>query len=135
MSAKPFLDSNILIYAFASNDPRSDRAEALLADGGTVSVQVLNEFVNVSRRKWRWTWKDIEDALDTFQTLLDPPLPLTAKLHKAAVNLARDHKLAFYDGLIVAAASEAKCPVLYSEDMQDGRAIAGVTIRNPFAQP
>ena len=50
MSARPFLDTNVLVYAFAANDPRSDRAEALLAAGGVIGVQVLNEFVNVSRR-------------------------------------------------------------------------------------
>jgi predicted nucleic acid-binding protein len=48
MNAKAFLDTNIIIYAFSSNDPRRDKAEALLHAGGIISVQVLNEFVNVS---------------------------------------------------------------------------------------
>ena len=133
MNAKPFLDTNILVYAFASNDPRSGRAEALLAAGGVISVQVLNEFVNVSRRKLRREWAEIEDALGVLRTILDPPIPLTIKLHEAAVWLARDHGFPFYDSLIITAAIRAGCGILYSEDMQHGQTVDGVTIRNPFA--
>jgi predicted nucleic acid-binding protein len=133
MNARPFLDTNVLVYAFAANDARGAVAEALVAAGGIVSVQVLNEFVNVSRKKLRRSWADVQAALDALGTLLDPPLPLTAELHRRAVALARRHAFAFYDSLIIAAASQAKCRVLYTEDMQDGRTIAGVTVRNPFA--
>jgi predicted nucleic acid-binding protein len=132
MNARPFLDTNILVYAFTTNDPRSARAEALVAEGGAVSVQVLNEFVNVSRRKLRRSWQEIEDALSALETLLDPPQPLTVEIHNAGVSLARDHKLAFHDALIVAAAAHAGCSILYSENLQDGRAMEGVTIHNPF---
>jgi len=132
MSAKPFLDTNVLIYAFAANDPRSGKAEALLAAGGVISVQVLNEFVNVSRRKLGRGWADIESALGVLRTLLDPPLPLTIDLHEAAVAHARDHGFAFYDALIIAAASRSGCNVLYTEDMHHGQGIGRLTIRNPF---
>lgn len=133
MNAKPFLDTNILLYAFTTGDSRSARAEALLEEGGTVSVQVLNEFVHVSRRKLRRPWQDIEDALGVLKTLLDAPLPLTLELHETAIVLARDHRISLYDGLIIAAASRAGCRVLYSEDLQHGRGLIGVAIRNPFA--
>jgi predicted nucleic acid-binding protein len=133
MNARPFLDTNILIYAFASNDPRSETAEALVAAGGVISVQVLNEFVSVSRRKLRRDWTEITTAIGVLRTLLDTPLPLTVAIHDAAVELARRHGLAFYDGLVVAAAKQAKCRILCSEDMQDGQVIDAVTIRNPFA--
>ena len=135
MSAKrrPFLDTNILIYAFAADDPRSDLAEALVAAGGVISVQVLNEFVNVSRRKLGREWADIENAVGVLRDLLDAPIPLTVELHDAAIALARDHGFAFYDALIVAAASQSGCVTLYSEDMQHGQTIDGLTIRNPFA--
>jgi predicted nucleic acid-binding protein len=133
MSARPFLDTNVLIYAFTTGDPRSVRAEALIAEGGTVSVQVLNEFVNVFRRKLRRSWQDTENALRALATLLDAPLPLTMDLHRTAVRLSRDHALAFYDSLIIAAAIVAGCNTLYSEDMQGGCKIGGVTIRNPFS--
>jgi predicted nucleic acid-binding protein len=133
MNAKPFLDTNILVYAFASNDPRGSKAEALLATGGVISFQVLNEFVNVSRRKLAREWAEIEDALGVLRTILDPPIALTIDLHEAAIRLARDHGFPFYDSLIIAAAIRAGCRNLYSEDMQDGQTVDGVTLRNPFA--
>ena len=57
MADRRFFDTNILIYAFAADDPRSARAEGLIADGGVIGVQVLNEFTNVTRRKLRWDWE------------------------------------------------------------------------------
>ena len=60
---KPFLDTNVLVYAVLSDDPRCPTAERLLAAGGTISVQVLNEFANVARGKLKWPWPDIEAML------------------------------------------------------------------------
>jgi predicted nucleic acid-binding protein len=135
MNAKPFLDTNILVYAFTTADPRSTIAVKLLGDGGIISIQVFNEFVNVLRRKLRFAWREVENALRALRTLLDPPIPLTLDLHEAAIGLARQHRLAFYDALIVAAATQANCAVLFSEDMQNGRRMGGLTIRNPFVVP
>jgi predicted nucleic acid-binding protein len=132
MNAKPFLDTNILIYAFTRNDPRGPKAEAIVEAGGIVSVQVLNEFVNVCRRKLNLEWSGIDEARQVLKNLLDPPVPLTLEVHESAVVLSRDHGLAFYDSLIVAAATSAKCDALYTEDMQDGRKIGPLTILNPF---
>ncbi len=134
MNAKAFLDTNIVVYAFSSNDPRSERAEALLEAGGVVSVQVLNEFVNVLRRKQGRGWDEVDDALGVLKILLDAPRPLTVELHEAAVKIARDRGFSIYDGLIVAAALQAGCSVLYSEDFQHGLMIEQLTIRNPFTE-
>jgi predicted nucleic acid-binding protein len=134
MNAKPFLDTNVIVYAFSSNDARNRKAEALLDVGGVISVQVLNEFVNVLRRKQGRDWDEVDQALAVVKTLLDPAQPLTIELHEAAVNLARRHGLSIYDSLIVAAALRAGCPVLYSEDLQHGQTIEQLTIRNPFAE-
>ena len=87
-----FLDTNVLVYA-SSNDPRRERAKALLAVGGVISVQVLNEFANVLRKRLKQEWASIETALAHFRVLLDPVTPLTAATHDAAVALARDHSL------------------------------------------
>jgi predicted nucleic acid-binding protein len=133
MTAKPFIDTNILIYAFAKDDPRSEAAEALLAAGGVISIQVLNEFVNVSRRKLARGWEEIAEQVAVLRVFLDSPIPLTIELHDAAVAHARNHGFAFYDALIVAAANSVGCTVLYSEDMRDGQTILGLTISNPFA--
>ena len=80
-----FFDTNILIYAFAAGDPRSGRAEALIADGGVIGVQVLNEFTNVTRRKLSWQWEQIEAAFAVIEVLLGPARPLTTAVHARAV--------------------------------------------------
>jgi predicted nucleic acid-binding protein len=128
-----FFDSNILIYAF-STDVRRDRALAMIAGGGVISVQVLNEFANVLRKKQKQEWPVIEAALHSLRFRFSDIVPLTLETHDAALALAREHGLAFYDALIIAAAAEAGCDTLYSEDMQHDRTIADLTIRNPFIE-
>jgi predicted nucleic acid-binding protein len=129
---KPFLDTNILVYASLSDDPRRAAAELILLAGGVISAQVLNEFTNVARNKLHWPWADIEAAVRLVKGRIRRVLPLTADTNAAALALARDHSLSFYDALIVASALEAGCDTLWSEDMQHGRVIGGLTIRNPF---
>ena len=129
-----FFDTNILVYAQETND-KGNRARALLAGGGKLSVQVLNEFTAVSRRKQQRDWDEIAEAILDVLTVVDPPLALTLDLHTAARVLAEDHQLSFHDALIVAAAIEAGCDTLFSEDMQHGRSIGGLSIINPFLAP
>ncbi|UPK35375.1 PIN domain-containing protein [Bradyrhizobium sp. 186] len=128
---KAFFDSSILVYT-ATSDPRKQQAAACLSGGGYVSVQVLNEFVHVARRKLRTDWPQIEFALQQFRVSLVDVVPITLNTHAGALALARNHGFAFYDALIVAAAIEAGCDTLYSEDMQHGRNVGGLTIVNPF---
>ena len=126
-----FFDSNILVYAF-STDNRRQVALTTIAGGGAISAQVLNEFTNVLRRKQRQDWPVIEAAVQSIRFRFPDIAPLTADTHAAALTLARDHTLAFYDAQIVAAAIEAGCDILYTEDMQHGRSIGALTIVNPF---
>jgi predicted nucleic acid-binding protein len=126
-----FFDTNVLVYS-VSADPRKSAADRVLARGGFVSAQVLNEFANVARKKLHRNWTDIEFAITRFCRAVDDVVDLTRETNASALRLARDHGLSFYDALIVASAEEAGCDTLYSEDMQDGRAIGGLTIRNPF---
>jgi predicted nucleic acid-binding protein len=98
-----------------------------MPDGG-----VINEFTNVTRRKLRWDWGQIEASLAVIEELLGVARPLTAGLHAKAVVLSRDSKLAFYDALIVAAAMDAGCELLCSDDLQDGQQFGAVTVVNPF---
>jgi predicted nucleic acid-binding protein len=128
-----FVDTNVLLYAMVPEDPRSLVAETLLHSHPKISVQVLNEFANVTRRKLRWSWSRIEEGLAAIQQLCGPPRALTLETHRSAIDLARRHNISVYDALIVAAALEAGCTTLYSEDMQDGQKIHAVTIRDPFA--
>ena len=128
---KAFFDTNILVYT-ATSDAKKQRAADCLSRGGCASAQVLNEFVHVARRKLRLDWPQTEFALGLFRASLHDVVPVTLNTHTAAVSLARDHGLSFYDALIVAAAIEAGCDTLFSEDMQHGRTIGGLTIVNPF---
>lgn len=134
MSDKVFLDTNILLYTLGQHDGRTPTAEALVETGGIVSVQVLNELAAVAHRKLKMSWQDVTDALGAIRTLCPSVVPITAETHDAALRLAVRHGFHIYDALIVAAALEAGCDTLYSEDMQSGQLIAGrLTIRNPFA--
>ena len=128
-----FFDTNILVYA-QQRGRKADRARALFSDGGKLSVQVLNEFAAVSRRKQAKNWNEISEAIADALALVDEPLALTLDLHAAARTLADAHRFSFYDALIVAAATEAGCDILYTEDMQHGRAVGGLTICNPFLE-
>jgi predicted nucleic acid-binding protein len=134
MPVKAFFDTNVLVYAVAQDHPRTTQAEEILASGGVLSVQVLNEFVSVARRKISMSWSDVAEALDAFRLLCPSPLPITVEIHEAALKIAQKHSYNIYDALVVAAALEGGCTTLYSEDFQDGETIDGqLTIRNPFA--
>lgn len=134
MSDRCFLDTNVLLYAALQPDPRSDTARALLRHRCWISVQVLNEFANVASRKLHRSWPEIDRALANVRILCAPPLPLTLAMHAAAVAIARRTGYAFYDALIIAAALEAGCATLFSEDLHDGQVIdEKLTIQNPFA--
>lgn len=136
MPAKAFFDTNVLIYAITEGDPRSDVAEKLLAAGGTVSAHVLNELVAVARRKLGRSWDDVEEALGAIRILCPSPVPITLETHEAAVRVAQQYGYQIYDALVIAAALEAGCDTLFSEDLQDGQMLDGqLTIRNPFKSP
>ena len=97
-------------------------------------MQVLNELTAVSRRKQRRDWREIAEAISDVLAVVDPPLALTLDLHVTARALAEDHRLSFYDALIVASAIAAGCDILYSEDRQPGRKFSRLTIVNPFIE-
>ena len=133
MSAKVFFDTNVLIYALAENDARATRAETLLLSGGVISVQILNEFASVARRKLAMPWSEVKEALQSIRTLCPAPVPITLAVHDLAVSIVDRYGYSIYDALVAAAALKARCSVLYSEDMQDGQVVEGkLTIRNPF---
>ena len=134
MPGDRFFDTNILIYAFAAGDRRSVRAEALMAEGGVIGVQVLNEFTSVVRRKLSWDWAQVDAALAVISELMGSARPLTADIHTHAVKVARGSTLSFYDALVIAAAADAGCRVLLTEDLQHGRKFGGVTVENPFLE-
>jgi len=136
MPGKAFLDTNVLVYAVTQGDARTARAEELLLSGGVVSVQVLNEFTAVARRKLQMPWAEAGEAVEAFLVLCPSPVPITLEIHQAARTIAEKLGCNIYDALVLAAALEAGCDTLYSEDFQDGQVIEGqLTVRNPFRKP
>ena len=127
----PFFDTNVLLYAVKPADPRAERARRLLADGGIISVQALNEFSNVARRKLGQPWGEINEKLGAVRALCEVK-PLTVATHERALALAERYGYQIYDALHLASALESGCSILYTEDMQHGQRIEGLTIRNPF---
>jgi predicted nucleic acid-binding protein len=127
-----FFDSNVLLYATSGEVAKADRAEQLIRAGGTISVQVLNEIANVTRRKLRYSWSQTNTLLLQVRELL-AVVPVTVAIYEAGIRLAERYGLSVYDAMIVAAALSSGCGTLWSEDMQDGLAVEGrLTIVNPF---
>jgi len=130
--ARAFFDSNILLYLLSADDRKADRAEGLLAQGGTISVQVLNEFAAVASRKIGMTWGEIREALDPIRSVCEV-VPVTVETHDQALELAARHGWHIYDALIIASALRAECSTLYSEDLHDGQRVGPLRIVDPFA--
>jgi predicted nucleic acid-binding protein len=127
-----FIDTSVLIYLASSDPAKADQAERILAAGGRVSVQVLNEITNVARRKMRMSWAETHAFLSMLRTLL-PIESITIDTHDAGLRLAERYGLSTYDAMIAASALLAGCDTLWSEDMQDGMALGhGLHVRNPF---
>ena len=127
-----FLDSNVLVYAFTT-DQRALRAQELLDRGCAVGVQGLNEFTNVARRKLDMTWDEVRAALTAIRALCRMVLPIDINTHTDALRIAERYGYGIFDALMVASALRGNCGVLWSEDMQDGIVIDGrLTIANPF---
>lgn len=115
----PFFDTNVLLYLASADEVKANRAEQLLQGSGTTSVQVLNEIANVTRRKMNMTWAETHGFLSLVRDLLKV-VPVTEQIHDAGLRLAELHRLSIYDAMIIAAALDAECDMLLSEDMHDG---------------
>jgi predicted nucleic acid-binding protein len=127
-----FFDSNVLLYLASDDAEKAKRAELLLAGGGAISVQVLNEIANVARRKMRMDWRDTNEFLALIRRLASVA-PLTVETHEVGMALAEKYGFSTYDSMIVAAALLEGCDVLLSEDMQDGLLVRErLRITNPF---
>ena len=139
MKDKFFLDTNIIVYSFDDSQPDKQKCSqglirAALEDGnGCISYQVIQEFLNVATRKFvvPISYKDSRIFLST---ILEPLCEVYASidLYHKALELIERWKYRFYDALILAAALQNHCNVLYSEDLQDGQIIQELKIENPF---
>ena len=137
MIVKAFFDTNVIVYALplwkgSPPDLRAKKAESILSDGGIVSIQVLNEFADVASRKLKLDWIKIGQLLKIVEEICGRPLPMTVETHTLALDITKRYGFRIYDSLILAAAQQAGCTTLYTEDMQHGQKIGSLSIVNPF---
>jgi Predicted nucleic-acid-binding protein, contains PIN domain len=128
-----FFDTNVLLYLMSGDEAKADRAEEVIAGGGIISVQVLNEFASVATRKLGMSWVEIREILSQVRAVC-PVEPITVEAHDRGLQIAERYGFSIYDAMIIASALMAGCATLYSEDMQHGQVFDDqLTIRNPFA--
>ena len=133
---RSLLDTNVLVYADAADDPAKQRRAVELITGlratgsAVLSTQVLQEYVNVALRKLRLPQALIRERLNFYRRF--DVVPASADLIAGALDLHVLHSLSFYDALVVQAAAASGCQRLLSEDMQHGATFRGVLIENPF---
>ena len=136
MAARAFIDTNILIYAEASDTGfKQQRALDLLRqlyeDGaGVLSTQVLQEYCNVALKKLKLPAPHVRAQLALY--LQFEVVQVTPAIIQLGVDLHQTRSLGFYDALVLASAQTAGCAVLWSEDMNAGEMVGGVRISNPF---
>jgi predicted nucleic acid-binding protein len=141
MSAKGeryFVDTNVLIYAEAKDEPLKQRAALKLLKRlyqettGVLSTQVLQEYCNVSLKKLKLTPDHVRSQLDLYEQF--EVVQVTPEIVRAGLDLYQTRKLGFYDAIVVASAQIAGCTTLYSEDMNAGERVGGVRVVNPFGK-
>ena len=129
---RPFVDTNVLLYLISADAAKAERAEQVLAGRIVISVQVLNEFANVARRKHSLSWDELQQVLAGLLSFCEV-MDLTLATHQRGLALARRYQLSVYDAMIAAAALAAGCDSLLSEDFQAGQRFDGqLVVVNPF---
>lgn len=134
MSDKVFLDTNILVYCYMPSDAVKQSKAQNVANLPNVfiSTQVLKEFANVLHKKFKLDWQTINDTLDELERNFNIHTNTSTSIKKAC-QIADRYNFSFYDSLIIAAALEVDCVILYSEDMHDGQLVESkLTIKNPL---
>lgn len=142
MKDKSFIDTNIFIYSFDNSDPEKQFIAKKIIDNGLtnassiISYQVIQEFINVSTKKFK-NPLSIPDCNKYLSVVLEPLCQIFSSidLYYQALEIMERWKYSFYDSLIISAAIKGSCSVLYSEDLQNQQSIYDLTIINPFIKP
>jgi predicted nucleic acid-binding protein len=134
-AAESFFDTSVLLYLLSNETSKAERVETLLAERGTLSVQVLNEFASVAMRKFHMPLGEVREILDTLRALCSVE-PLTLATHDRGLEIHERFGFSLYDSLLIAAAQLAAVKVFYTEDLQHGQVIDGqLRLVNPFLNP
>jgi predicted nucleic acid-binding protein len=133
MNAKKiFFDTNILLYLLSSDDKKADWVSQNLQQSNVISVQVLNEFTSASIRKIKISHIELDEFLDLFKSTFNVRA-LDTETFNTGLMISRRYGYQHYDSMIIAAALQAGCERLYSEDMQHRQMIdKRLQIVNPF---
>ena len=139
MRDKYFIDTNVLVYSFDDGKPlKKERSVALIQGAletgmGIISTQVIQEFLNVAIQKFAVPMK-IDDSKAYLRLVLNPLCQVypNLSLYENCLDLQAETRYSFYDSLILAAAIQGGCDILYSDDLHEGQEIRGVKIVNPY---
>ncbi len=131
MSDNVFFDTNILVYAILDTGEKQKVAMNLLKAGGNVSIQAVNEFCNVARKKAKLEWSAITSIVSVIKNLVDIH-PIGQDENDRAAVIANEYGFSFYDSLMAASAVRHDGDILYSEDLQHNQSVVTLTVINPF---
>lgn len=131
MTAKVFADTNIVLYTIGQDAHKASIARSIIAAHPKVSTQVINEATSICLRKLNFTREQSYAFAEEIMRRTEV-LPVDELVTRKSAELAMRFQLSNWDALIVAAAVLAGCETLYSEDLQHGQVIEGVTVENPF---
>ena len=137
MATRSFVDTNVLVYAEASDAPLKQRAALTLLKGlyeeglGVLSTQVLQEYCNVALKKLKLPAQYVRSQLDLYEQF--EVVQVTPAIIHAGLDIHQTRSVSFFDAIVLASAHAAGCNVLWTEDMNAGEVIHGVSIANPFS--
>ncbi len=126
-------DTNIVVYHYALDNPKAEAATAALRSCSFLSVQVLNEYTNVARRKQNLPWSEISDDVADLISGIGVVRSIEVADNRHARRIANRYQLSFYDSLMLAVALSGGARTIYSEDLQHGLVIDDtLRIVDPF---
>ena len=137
MATRSFIDTNVLVYAEASDEPLKQRAALALLKGlyeeglGVLSTQVLQEYCNVALNKLKLPAQHVRSQLDLYEQF--EVVQVTPSIIHAGLDIHQTRSVSFFDAIVLASAHAAGCDVIWTEDMNAGEVINGVSIANPFS--
>ena len=138
MASRSFVDTNVLVYAEASDEPAKQRIALDLlkqlfeTTSGVLSTQVLQEYCNVAIKKLKLPPAHILAQLDLYEQF--EVVQVTPAIIRSGLDLHQTRSVSFYDAIVLASAQMAGCSVLLSEDMNAGELVGGVRVINPFLE-
>ena len=138
MTARSFMDTNVLVYAYDRRDiSKRSQAQELLTTGiedetAVISVQVLGEFFTVVTQRIQnpLSTEEAREAVNLIGIL--PVMALDLAMVRRAISTLLRYRISYWDALIIAAAERAGCARIFSEDLNPGQSYHGIVVVNPF---